>query len=611
MTLEELDREIAKKKRELRTSREEEAYNYIVDFTKQYKVNKVTDFLDVDIWKFITCNLYIQSNKSIDELIRVVLSIKPLFMSMKPLSISRLLQGLDKLVNEDKTDIVIDYFKCNDENSEQKYLNIIKNVDSNLVSALTMMKQKMIDGKIDVLPFFEYLIDCGSELIFQMLLYCVYHLMETTDADVVMIISGDEEENRRRKERKIELISQSITDDVTLTSGVKFYKQLLRYIEEYERDEKRKQRELDGIELARNLLIQNIGKKEIVLYRDIVKLIKDVELKYCFLLFMEEYNSQYYHELEEELKVLQKDSKIFIQALLKKYGIRKELYDIDLMMQYKGDELEEILSLVSQLSISQEEKVLVIYNTSLESVRLLKEYVRRNILTMLFISNHLELLKRDNQSLGFLNENIKALKDFGITPYIFKDNMNLFLNNSEMIRENLMLLNTYHLLSSLNTTGDFRFLLNPFLVHIIDKIIEYGFEDYLISNLSILNTGCVKRLDILKVMHIPILSKEQLLEVLDDNRRFFVSNDNIDAYLEESDLSLEEELSLDDLNQYISSDRLYDFDGVKISINKVERMMKKGLSLSQAIGYDLIIDDEEINKIKKLLTSERKKKTLD
>ena len=605
MTIEGLEYLINNRKKELKTSSEKDGYNYLVDFLENNKLDNVGDFLDIDIWKFIICNLYIQSNKSIDEVIKFVDLIKPLFTDMKVLTVASNLDRLITLVEKDGVDDAINYLKCNSDIYEQRYLNNINDINDSLRDILVALKKKMNDEKINILSFFEGLKDYNITLVYQMYLYCIRYLIDTTDTDFIIGLTSDEMENKKRKIRKVELFSKAMKNGINVKASLTYYQYLKKYVEEYSRGEKRKQKEIEGIDLAYNMLVKNIDKKEFVFYHDIAKLIKDDGLRYSFLLYIKEHNSSYYQELEDELTNLETDSQVSIKALLKKYGIRKEYYDIDLMMNYSKEDLEEILSLVSLLDITVEEKVLVIYNTSLEEVRLLKEYVRKNILDLSFISHHLELLTKDSKELNCLNKNLLTLKELNINIMLF-NNMELFLNNADIIRENLFLLNTYNLLNSLKTTNNYDFLTNPLLAMNIDKLLEYGFEDYLLSDLSLLNTKVIKRLDVFKVMNIPITSKEQLLDILDNNKHFFVKSADIDIYLGKMNNSFETELSLDDLEKYMISERLYDFDGIKVSINKVKRMIDKGETLFKAIIDGLVLDEDELTKIKDVLDSGKK-----
>ena len=605
MTIEGLEYLINNRKKELKTSTEIDGYNYLVEFLENNKLDNVGDFLDIDMWKFIICNLYIQSNKSIDEVIKFVDLIKPLFTDMKVLTVASNLDRLITLVEKDGVDDAINYLKCNSDIYEQRYLNNINDINDSLRDILVALKKKMNDEKINILSFFEGLKDYSFTLIYQMYLYCIRYLIDTTDTDFIIGLTSDEIENKKRKIRKVELFSKAMKNGINVKASLTYYQYLKKYVEEYSRGEKRKQKEIEGIDLAYNMLVKNIDKKEFVFYHDIAKLIKDDGLRYSFLLYIKEHNSSYYQELEDELTNLETDSQVSTKALLKKYGIRKEYYDIDLMMNYSKEDLEEILSLVSLLDITVEEKVLVIYNTSLEEVRLLKEYVRKNILDLSFISHHLELLTKDSKELNCLNKNLLTLKELNINIMLF-NNMELFLNNADIIRENLFLLNTYNLLNSLKTTNNYDFLTNPLLAMNIDKLLEYGFEDYLLSDLSLLNTKVIKRLDVFKVMNIPITSKEQLLDILDNNKHFFVKSADIDKYLGKMDNSFETELSLDDLEKYMISERLYDFDGIKVSINKVKRMIDKGETLFKAIIDGLVLDEDELTKIKDVLDSGKK-----
>ena len=84
MTIQELDKEIELRKTELIDDDKKEAYNYIINFINNNKIDNILDYINMDIWEFLKCSIYINRNKKdINKCSSDIDSYKELFNSIK------------------------------------------------------------------------------------------------------------------------------------------------------------------------------------------------------------------------------------------------------------------------------------------------------------------------------------------------------------------------------------------------------------------------------------------------------------------------------------------------------------------------------------------------
>ena len=317
-----------------------------------------------------------------------------------------------------------------------------------------------------------------------------------------------------------------------------------------------------------------------------------------FLTFIREHNESYHDQLKEELEKLKQDSRVSIEALLNDYGIPKDSYDFETLPKYSKEELETILKVISKLNITNEEKIRIIKSTTLDRILSLKTFLDKELLLPEFVSSNTSILNEDSKELDYLKENLELLKSYGIPSSIFLNSMSILLNDTSVIRNNIAILNSYNLLIPLSTTSDFRFLLSENLDSLIDKYLELGFEEYLESDLNLLNKKELERIEALKAIGMPINSREELESILNEDKVFFISTDEIKNYLPDETKYVEEPsevVSLEKLDEYKETDRVYNFNGTRVSIPKVSRLMSSGLSMYQSIISNTHFSEDELN----------------
>ena len=323
-------------------------------------------------------------------------------------------------------------------------------------------------------------------------------------------------------------------------------------------------------------------------------------MKYCFLQFVKEHNEKYYLELKQELSELQQNSKVAIQTLLANYGITKDYYVFDEIFHFSVEELEKILKILSLFDISIQEKVHILEVTSIEQVLFLKACLDESLISISFVNSHLEIFEKNSLKLFNLKNNIGILNEYGILVSLFTNSMEVLLSDSDIIRKNLSILNSYNLLKYMNGEIDYSFLKNESLSEIIDKYLELACEEYLISDLSLLNKTQLKRLEIYKLIGIEVSSKEELEDILNEEKEFFIPLSESEEYLFDEGEFIEEptcNVSLDELEQYKMTERVYNFDGILISVQKVQRLLNMNFSLYQAIIHNTNLSEEQIRKI--------------
>ena len=608
MTLNELDFEIEAKKSTSYDNENKENYLYIKELTDENNMENIVDFLNLDIWKFIKCNLYINfKDKSMDECSKITDFCKNIFEDLEESKKNNILGSLLIIKDNGKIDEVIECFE------NDKDITIIKYIGINpyITSVLMQLKKCANKNNIDIVPFLKGFEENSNLIISLINLYYCQKEINELKSHIIIAVDGKNLNEKQLENIKIEALTSFLKNKYDIDKILSKVNQIKEYTLSIEKKQRRNFKEISSIEFSRELLKSALEKKEILNYREIIKGIKDPKIKYCMLTIIKEHNEDYYKELNDEIKNLQESGKTIIEALFNEYGISNNYYDVDEISNIGIKELKTILKTISILEISADDKVNVIKSASLDNVKLVKEYLDRNILTISFVSNHLELFNKDSIELEYLIENLGLIKKYNVPLDIFVNSLEILINNPKIINKNLQVLEGYDLLKNIKLTNNYEFLVDNNLEVKIDKFLELGYGKYLEKDLSLLNKKEIERLEILKLIGIPIESKERLNEILDDNKQFFIDISDMNNYLynacdyaEEPNISI----SIDELECYKVSNLLYDFDGLKVSYNKVQRMIENGNSIYQSIIYNMLLSEEELIIIQNILNNVNDKK---
>lgn len=363
--------------------------------------------------------------------------------------------------------------------------------------------------------------------------------------------------------------------------------------------------------------LSEIDDSEIVNVKNFITKIPSEEIKLEILKFIYKHNMELYKNIEKEYHDLSNNDVYHYKLLLSKYGLSLNDDDLKIIMSKSLEELEDILGLLRSMGIKDLEYIVsVLKITSLDTISRLNSLFQVSVLSSNTLKNNLSLFDSESSLYLTLNRNVSLLEEKGINLKLFKDSNALFFP-CDLFSKNIETLDSYSLLPSFNKTSSFEFLKSHTLDCYIDILLELGYESYLTQDLDILNyKSRFNRLRLLKELNIPIGSKKELIDVVSSDK-FYVSDQNIDSYLYNaclynmpnvSRLSTKRDSSDLKLDKFLISPRLYSFDGVLISKNRVMRnsmFVDSNCSLNDKVLYCIlygsVLNDLDIASIKKCL----------
>ena len=369
--------------------------------------------------------------------------------------------------------------------------------------------------------------------------------------------------------------------------------------EKYEKSshDKNVAREISANDQAYEMLSKSAKRAEITDARNIVKKIKDEGLKNIFLRFIYEHNMEYYVDLDERLQRYRGNTSTAYLDELSKHNIVVDSNEVKDFMFNNLDDFKKILNITSRYSLPEKDLVRVLKVTNIELVLKIDEYIKRGMLSLAFIRNNLDIYDINHTKIDVIDNNINALNNYGVNPQLFINYPSVLLDETGILSTNIELLIKYNLKSSLRTTDNFLFILDNNLAYKIDKFIELGYSSYLEGDLGLINSNNIKRLELLKLMNIPINDINELREVL-FGQKFIINDYELDGYIsnvlpykKKKELSC----SLEDLEKNRVDKRTYSLGGVLISSEKVNRLINEGYDMYDAITYGLLLTEDEFN----------------
>ena len=306
---------------------------------------------------------------------------------------------------------------------------------------------------------------------------------------------------------------------------------------------------------------------------------------------------EYYVDLDERLQRYRGNTSTAYLDELSKHNIVVDSNEVKDFMFNNLDDFKKILNITSRYSLPEKDLVRVLKVTNIELVLKIDEYIKRGMLSLAFIRNNLDIYDINHTKIDVIDNNINALNNYGVNPQLFINYPSVLLDETGILSTNIELLIKYNLKSSLRTTDNFLFILDNNLAYKIDKFIELGYSSYLEGDLGLINSNNIKRLELLKLMNIPINDINELREVL-FGQKFIINDYELDGYIsnvlpykKKKELSC----SLEDLEKNRVDKRTYSLGGVLISSEKVNRLINEGYDMYDAITYGLLLTEDEFN----------------
>lgn len=616
MTKEELFQKIEDRKEELSIPYEEDpACDYLSDFNGGNRVTTLDDFLQLDIWSCMKCQYYIRSSKtfSIEQIDTMFDSLSEFFDSMNLSSLEMFLDFCEELTKNGLVENIIDVFHESGVKQQLllRKLSKFKLSSSGFISRLKSFFQGEQEEKneVDLLPFFQLLNEEPVVLFDLFDFYRVYVQMRQDSEDLQSGLN-EMDASIRRKEKK-SFIESFFQDNYSVHRLIGEVNEIFNYVRGVEKKTKKLERfrgeELAGLNKAQKLLEKGLLQDEIKNAREIVRDVKNLALKKDILQFIYDYNSKYYRELEEEYHYYNQDSLAHYQALLNDYGLLHDGVCIESIMHNSLDDVKKILELLKKIGIDFQYALYILENTNILIVLKIKEYVEKGYLSSSFLNHHIQLFDGNLDKFQTFQNNIELFKRYSLNPLLFRSSIHVLLEDTTFLQSQLDLCRKYDLLKVFRNTKDFHFLHDKDLALKLDRFIELGYESFLDQSLDCLNFDHLKRLEVLRTLFMSVDSYEELSTVLGNDKRFFISDDQLDDYIPDVLPYVSEEkvsLSFSDLNTMVESARTYRIGSVLVSSSKVERLLGEGKSLYEAIFDGLKLSKDEYDEMISILCSQ-------
>lgn len=559
-----------------------DAYLICKNYLQNNKLTKAEHFKDIDIWECIKC-IYLlknKSNKSVDEINEIFKTFRLCFKDADYTLAHYMFAFIIRIPNSKEEQAIYNYLNERssikaliklselykiydfkdlgdnfiDYNNIEAFLSIMRDMNIkgyNILSIINLFrdeKQLMIDICALIVSYKKMNDDynnydkINNTLYFPKDAYTLYNIIPT----FVSLESKKEKEYEKEKELTIS-----------------YYYRLI-----------------DRLTKAAN-------EKEITNASELVKLIKNEELKRNVLIYIYFHNKAYYDELKKEVQSLDNNGLIPYKGLLEKYKIEIEFEEINSITHNSLEDVENILNLLSKIFTNQE-LIQILQYSNLEIVQKIKKYYDLRFLDDDFLRANLDIFNLESNKLNTLELSLSILNEKGINPQLFEHNSSVLITNPKLLEQNLDNLIDYNLIQSLKSALNYEFLLENDLNTKIDYIIELGLYSFLERDLEILNIPLMilKRIELLNALDMPIENIEDFWSII-ESEEFIVPDELIDSYISNvAPLMPKLDLSLEILNSIKSDNINLVLGQTTFSLPKVKRKLAEGLTLQDALFYN-------------------------
>ena len=608
MTREELGVLVDKRKKELKNSKFDycEYFDEYEEFVKNNPCNTVESFANSDIWE-VAKYLYqiTEPIATLEENKETIDNFKSFFDGIDSDLCCGMMVIFDELCSLGIVDEVVDFFE---ESGVIKGLLKINKIDfknnrlRNLIIDIKQVYKKDLPKISSFLKFYEN--DPESISVIMDLVLAHRELKKasdfTKDLKENCYCGYTNREEKRFLESKVKLYNK-VCDAKSILNEVSKIRNLVdEQRSRASKYEKNIRKELCGYDKALTLLDVSLKRREITNAKEIIKNVKDEDMKKAFLKLIYEHNKVYYEELENEYNRLnQNDSNKYV-ALLQKYNISFTQEDVkEIMRRNNIDDTSEIINNIVKLNLTTQ-NVEILKHTSLDKFMRIKNLVDCGYISAKYLNNNEKFMWDESNLLDIYEENISYLDKFNLNPGMFINVTDVIIYSFDIFSNNLKILNDYGLLKYLKNVDNLSFLRDINLVSKIDKFLELGYESFLENDLGILNLSNLKRLDILNSFNMPITDISTMYKVLSD-QKFIIDDSKIDEYLPNVVELSEKKNITSNLSDFRNTNRVYSIGDSLFSINKINRLLESGNSLYDSLFMNRKFSEEEYDNILKAL----------
>lgn len=608
MTREELGVLVDKRKKELKNSKFDycEYFDEYEEFVKNNPCNTVESFANSDIWE-VAKYLYqiTEPIATLEENKETIDNFKSFFDDIDSDLCCGMMGLFDELCSLGIVDEVVDFFEEPGVKKGLLKINKIDFKDNRLRDLIIDIKQLYKYDLLKISSFLKfYENDPESITVIMNLVLAHRELKKASDFTKNLKENGycgyTKREEKRFLKSKVKLYNK-ICDTKSILNEVSKIRNLVDdQRSRASKYEKNIRKELYGYDKALTLLDVSLKRREITNAKEIIKNVKDEDMKKAFLKLIYEHNNVYYEELENEYNRLnQNDSNKYV-ALLQKYNISFTQEDVkEIMRRNNIDDTSEIIKNIVKLNLTTQ-NVEILKHTSLDKFMRIKDLVDCGYISVKYLNTNESFMWDESNSLDIYEENISYLDNFNLNPGTFINITDVIIYSFDSFSNNLKILNDYGLIKYLKNVDNLSFLGDINLVSKIDKFLELGYESFLENDLGILNLSNLKRLDILKSLNMPITDISTMYKVLSD-QKFIIDDSKIDEYLPNVVELSEKKNITSNLSDFRNTNRVYSIGDSLFSINKINRLLESGNSLYDSLFMNRKFSEEEYDNILKAL----------
>lgn len=583
-------------------------YEFFNDFCRTYNFNSMKGLLKIPYGDFSAAYLSSRINGvECDDIIHDVLNFQNILDNYSADDLEHINDIMLAFVHTSRLDVMIDLFK--DTNERRMRMKASDILDEDLAK---VDEKKYVNMAHEVI--FK-LIETNSKegYSFSSLLY-YYKKSPMTISNVMTIVCL----LKHIKDEDLDYTTPEFRDQFKVRDIIS----VCSYIGEVRRRLNEEKKKIDnGIIHELNIykkFLKNMenafNQEEIKNYEMIIHDIDDEEIKKEFLRLVYEHNKEKYDEIDIMHDELVRNSLVNYLKILKDNGIKKEEVDLNKIIRNSCEDVERMIKILNSIVGDKKIIIKILEISDYDNVSYLSVLKSRNIIGSKMLINYPNIFDSNSTERKMLDMSISIINKYKLDFNIFSKCPDLLIENINL-DANLKILKDYKLIDKLFDSRKVSFLKNDNLCELIDKIIELGYEDLLVSDISLLNEDNWDRVYVLKSMGIKPMDRDGLIKVL-RNEKFFISDSRLKVYIEDTaslygDLDVKYNVDVREvIKNYETSERAISFDDVVISKNRVLRSSTSINSIDEL--FRIIIDGsvlnmEEVETIKNSLINKVKK----
>ena len=598
---------------------------YLENFLKNNKAHKLTDLKDIDVIHLIIA--YCGSNNpvfTIQELQNTFLALAPMVERKSSENFAKFFENLHKIYlanNFETIKLVL----------EEKN-NVIKSIGlvSLLVKAsVTKTKENMrlLDNKeMNILSYFMLLKkDFATIEEAVSMAAAIKEVQEVVKNATFLSFSATEIKGFEAGTKEQKDALNQMYDIKPILDRIDVIRKRVTKLKSNE--SKRRRDASKGVSEYENLrsLLQQEPELPILNHQEIVSHIPNEKIKLEVLKYIYTSNLPYYKKLEETYHELTENSATKYQALLSDAGISIEMCDMGRIMQNSISDVKDMLQIITSFDVKDKVEIVNILQSSSKAyLDSIVSFCKEGYFDLEFITSHPMIL--ENPSFyDVISLNQKSMKEKGLNPLLLARNPEVWFQDSNVLRDNLNILERYQFLGSMSRASKYSFLGSEELEHTIDMILELGYEELLEQNTDLLNYDSKKwmRIYILKELNMVPSDIDTLTTVL-QQEQFFVPEEKMKDYISNEPCKIEsmanDEVATEEevrrkVDTFPQTKRTYVVGGVILSKNRVEKNIEEvgslELSLANKVYLSLtrhtILSESEHDAMQKMMQGSVKK----